>query len=110
MFPEAWQLQDYQIMSRNKFEYILSNLDIGETRKVPNERNPDFEVIDLKVKLQPIISYFNMRNVLLKIPDFKTPMSIDESLRVKVLKFIKKYTVNKALFCIFKAKKCQHKV
>ena len=32
--PEAWDLQDYEIMTRNKFEHISSNLDIGETEKV----------------------------------------------------------------------------
>ena len=64
-----------------KFEFLYSNLDIGQTEKVVSDNDPQKQVLDLKKKLSPIISHFNERNLELKSPDFSKPLSIDESLR-----------------------------
>ena len=50
-YPESFGFKGFQIMGRIKFEFIYANLDIGTTKKVPNEKDPlRRPIIDLKSK------------------------------------------------------------
>ena len=79
--PETFGLQDFVIFSRDKFNFINQHLDIGKTVKVPNAKNPNFLVIDLNKKLNPIIEHFNKKSLAVKTPALSKPLAVDESLR-----------------------------
>ena len=80
-YPKTWDLENFEIMSREKYTAIHSNLDIGTTVQVPNENAPNYHVIDLNRKFDPIYTHFNTCNLELKKPDPSLPLAIDESLR-----------------------------
>ena len=75
-FSEGWDLDGYQIISRDNFDYKCTNLNIRITEKIVNENDSGYEVKNL-----PIEKYFNERNLELKEPNYSKPLSKDKSLR-----------------------------
>ena len=79
---ETFDLQDFELLSYEEFNFLHKKLDIGTTKKVPNLANPERpDVLDLNEKLDPVISHFNNCNEKVMVPALDKPLAVDESLR-----------------------------
>ena len=71
---EFLELEGFECMSRNKFEFNHKNLDKGPDIEVSKAGQPQYQILNLGQKFGGVLDHFNSVLPTLRTPDRKFPL------------------------------------